>query len=90
MRPALAFLLLLAAAACSTAKWDKPGATEDQIQADGKECWGKAYGMARSAASPAPDGVVIGGPTSAQRDRAMDETALFQRCMRDKGYAEKG
>ena len=76
-------------AACSTAKWDKPGATDDQIQADGKECWDKAYGMARSSASPAPDGVIVGGPTSMQRDRAMDETALYQRCMRDKGYAEK-
>ena len=88
MRPAIALLLLLAAA-CSTAKWDKPGATDDQIQADGKECWDKAYGLARSNASPAPNGVIVGGPTTTQRDRAMDETALFQRCMRDKGYAEK-
>jgi hypothetical protein len=88
MRPAIVLLLLLAAA-CSTAKWDKPGATDEQIQADGKECWDKAYDMARSTASPAPNGVIVGGPTSTQRDRAMDETALFQRCMRDKGYAEK-
>jgi hypothetical protein len=84
-----ALLLLVLLAACSTVKWDKPGATDEQIQADGKECWDKAYGMARSVASPAPNGVIVGGPTSSQRDRAMDETALYQRCMRDKGYAEK-
>jgi len=89
MRTVAITALLVLPAACSTAKWDKPGATEDQIQADGKECWDKAYGMARSNASPAPDGVIVGGPTTGQRDRAMDETALFQRCMRDKGYAEK-
>jgi hypothetical protein len=33
--------------------------------------------------------VVVGAPADKSRDRAMDQTAEFQRCMRDRGYSEK-
>ena len=83
---ALLFILL---AACTPAKWDKPGATDASIQEDGQQCWETARAQARSYTSPAPDGVIVGAPVDRSRDRSMDETANFQRCMRGKGYSEK-
>lgn len=86
-RPACLLLFLLAA--CSTAKWDKPGATDASIQEDGQKCWDTARTQSRSYTSPAPDGVIVGAPVDRARDRSMDETANYQRCMRDMGYSEK-
>jgi len=84
-----AWVLLPLLVACSTASWDKPGATKESIQADGEECWEKARVGARSYTTPAPDGVVVGAPADRSRDRAMDQTGAFQQCMHDKGYSEK-
>ena len=84
-----AALLVCLLAACTPAKWDKPGATDASIQEDGQKCWDTARLQSRSVSSPAPDGVIVGAPVDRARDRGMDETANFQRCMRDKGYSEK-
>ena len=84
-----ACLLLFVLAACTPAKWDKPGATEASVQEDGQQCWEIGRRQARSYTSPAPDGVVVGAPVDRSRDRSMDETANYQRCMRDRGYSEK-
>jgi hypothetical protein len=85
-----AWILTLLLAACSTASWDKPGATKESVQKDGDECWEKGRLQSRSYATPAPSGgVVVGAPADKSRDRAMDQTAEFQRCMRDRGYSEK-
>jgi hypothetical protein len=89
-RPGIAWILTLLLASCSTASWDKPGATKESVQKDGDDCWEDARVKARSYTSPsAGGGVVVGAPASQSRDRAMDQTAEFQRCMRDKGYSEK-
>jgi hypothetical protein len=85
-RHAFAALLL---AACSTASWDKPGATHESVQKDGEQCWEEARTGARRYTTPAPDGVVVGAPADRSRDRAMDQTGAFQQCMHDKGYSEK-
>jgi hypothetical protein len=77
---------VLVLAACTPAKWEKPGATEASIQEDGNQCWEKARTQARSYTTPSPDGVIVGAPVDRARDRSMDETAIFQQCMRDKGY----
>src|SRR5262249_14297388 len=91
MNPLRAALLLpvLFLAACTPATWDKPGATQASIQEDGQACWERARTQARSFTTPAPDGVIVGAPADRARDRSMDETAIFQQCMRDKGYTEK-
>ena len=86
-RPACLCLFLLAA--CTPATWDKPGATEASIQEDGQKCWETARIQSRSYTSTSPDGVIVGAPVDRARDRGMDETANYQRCMRDKGYGEK-
>lgn len=84
-----AWILLLLLGACSTASWDKPGATPELVQKDGQECWDKAYNVARSSATGTTEGMVVGAPADRRRDRAMDEQGAFQQCMRDKGYSEK-
>jgi hypothetical protein len=81
--------LVLLAAACGGASWDKPGATQDVVQKDGEECWEKARTQARSYTAPASGGVMVGAPADRPVGRAMDEGAAFQECMRAKGYSEK-
>ena len=92
MRTALLILLL---AGCSSAQWEKPGATLETAQADARAC-----GAAAQAASPLPrpqasttsSGAVISTEPNGQRDamRQMEDSQRVQDCMRQKGYTLRG
>ena len=88
------WVALLLLAGCSTAQWDKPGATTEMTDADVRAC-----GAAAQAVSPQPrpqtivtsSGAVLvteqTQPVDAQRQ--MDEGLRLEDCMRKKGYRLK-
>lgn len=97
MRATLAFLLLLAA--CSTAQWEKPGATPETVDADFSACSAGAQAL---PALPAPRttstsvevrpaaGGGIGVQTAGaygDADQQLLQAQRVQDCMRQKGYA---
>lgn len=95
MRRSLALLLL---AACSTAQWDKPGATQTGIDADLRACTSEAQAVANLPAPrttstaievrTAPTGVGVQAPASSygDADTQLQQAQRVQSCMRQKGY----
>jgi hypothetical protein len=84
-------LLLLCLAGCSTAHWDRPGASAEMADADARAC-----GASAQAASQLPSpqttltssGAVIVTERNEPLDanRQMQEGQRVQACMRQKGY----
>jgi hypothetical protein len=92
---------LLLVAGCSTAQWDKPGATQASIDADLRACTNEAQALANL---PAPrttssaievrtthsgvGGVGVQTPASSygDADTQLQQGERVQSCMRQKGY----
>jgi hypothetical protein len=84
--PALFFLLTLAACASGT-QWDKPGASQAQVDADVRKCNIDAQAVpSAAAATTAPPAVVDGPANEREPDRQLAETQRMQACMRALGY----
>jgi len=88
MKKWLATLLL---AGCSTAQWDKPGATQAGIDADVRACTTAAQAV---PTLPQPRTTSTGieiqpHPGDRDADRQLQEAQRVQACMRDKGYSLK-
>jgi hypothetical protein len=78
-------------AACSTAHWEKPGATQDAVDADLRSCSTSAQSF---ATLPQPRTTSTGAeiqphPTDRDADRQLQLARRAQDCMRQKGYALK-
>jgi len=89
---------LLLVAGCSTAQWDKPGATQAGIDADLRACTNEAQALANL---PAPrttssaievrttqTGVGVQTPAGSygDADTQLQQGQRVQSCMRQKGY----
>ena len=97
MRNAIAFLLLLAG--CSTTQWEKPGATQETVDADFRACSASAQALPalpspRTTSTsvevrPAPTGGVGVQTAGAygDADQQLLQARRVQDCMRQKGYA---
>jgi hypothetical protein len=96
MRNSIALLLLLAG--CSTAQWQKPGTTQETVDADFRSCSASAEAVPALAAlrttstsvevRPAPAGG-IGVQTAGaygDADQRLQQGQRVQDCMRQKGY----
>jgi hypothetical protein len=88
MKKWLAILLL---AGCSTAQWEKPGATQAGIDADVRTCTTAAQA---APTLPLPRTTSTGieiqpHPGDRDADRQLQEAQRVQACMRDKGYSLK-
>ena len=94
------WLCLVLLAGCSTAQWDKPGATPASVAADVQNC-GTAAQAAPTLAPPRTTsnsvevrtgstgvGVQTAG-TYGDADRQLQEAQRLQDCMRRKGYTLK-
>ena len=96
MRRVVPFLLMLAVSACGTPmRWDKPGATEQMVQADMSACRFAAQVGANRTFYPwgwGGWGWGYGRHSSlmwsmrADSDRFLTESRLTSFCMRTKGY----
>jgi hypothetical protein len=85
------WLPVLLLAACSTAQWDKPGATQGVVDADLRSCSTVAQSF---ATLPQPRTTSTGieiqpHPTDRDADRQLQLSQRVQACMREKGYALK-
>lgn len=88
------WLALLLVAGCSTAQWDKPGATQEMADADARACAAAAQAV---PSQPRPQttvmssgAVVVTEPTQpVDAQRRMDEGQRMEDCMRKKGYRLK-
>jgi len=78
-------------AACSTAQWDKPGATPDAVDADLRSCSTSAQSFPTlPQPKTSPSGAEIQPhPTDRDADRQLQLGQRVQDCMRQKGYALK-
>jgi hypothetical protein len=98
MKRALVVVLI---AGCSSAQWDKPGATAASLDADLRSCNAAAQAVP-SLPSPrttsnsvevrsTPTGVGVQTPAGAYGDADMQlqQGQRVQDCMRDKGYTLK-
>jgi hypothetical protein len=98
MRRVVPFLLMLAVSACGTAmRWDKPGATDQMVQADVNACRSAAQVEANRYFYPWGWGGWGWGygrhngllwQIRADNDRFLTETRLTAFCMRTKGYEQ--
>ena len=88
MKSGPAFFCLLTLAGCaSNAQWDKPGASQAQIDADVRKCNVEAQAVpSAAAATTAPSPVVAGPALERDPDRQLAETQRMQQCMRSLGY----
>jgi len=85
------WLPVLLLAACSTAQWDKPGATAEAIDADLRSCSTAAQSF---STLPQPRTTSTGAeiqphPTDRDADRQLQLAQRQQECMRQKGYVLK-
>ena len=81
------FCLLTLAACASNAQWDKPGASQAQVDADVRKCNIEAQAVpSAAAATTAPSAVVAGPANEREPDRLLAETQRMQACMRALGY----
>lgn len=95
------WLGVLLIAGCSSAQWDKPGATAAGVDADLRSCNSAAQAM---PGLPSPrttsnsvevrsssTGVGVQTPVGAygDADRQLQQGQRLQDCMRDKGYTLK-
>ncbi|HUQ73600.1 MAG TPA: hypothetical protein VM183_02660 [Burkholderiales bacterium] len=88
MRPWFAILLL---AGCSTAQWERPGASAEMVDADARACGAAAQAaplLPSPQATMTSSGAVIVTERSDPVDanRQMQEGQRVQNCMRQKGY----
>jgi hypothetical protein len=98
MRRVVPFVLMLVVSACGPAlRWDKPGATEQMVQADMSACRGAAQIEANRYFYPWGWGGLGWGygrhsslmwQMRADNDRFLTETRLTAFCMRTKGYEQ--
>jgi hypothetical protein len=96
MRRVVPFLLMLAVSACGTPmRWDRPGATDQMVQADMSACRGAAQIEANRYFYPwGWSGWGWGHRSSlmwqmrADNDRFLTESRLTAFCMRTKGYEQ--
>jgi hypothetical protein len=95
------WICVVLAAGCSSAQWDKPGATAASVDADLRTC-NAAVQAVPSLPSPrttsnsvevraASGGVGVQTPSGAygDADRQLQQGQRVQDCMRDKGYTLK-
>lgn len=85
------WLALALLAGCSTAQWDKPGATQAGIDADLRACTSAAQAV---PTLPQPRTTSTGiemlpHPSDRDADRQLQEAQRVQSCMREKGYTLK-
>ncbi|HEY3075334.1 MAG TPA: hypothetical protein VGJ74_09185 [Burkholderiales bacterium] len=95
------WLCVLLVAGCSSAQWDKPGATTASVDADLRACNAAAQAVPglpspRTTSNSvevrsAPTGVGVQTPAGAygDADRQLQQGQRVQDCMRDKGYTLK-
>ena len=84
-------LLVLLLAGCSTAQWQKPGATPEMAEADARACSAAAQvasQLPRPQTTAMQSGAVVVTEPNEPRDaaRQMQEGQRMQECMRQKGY----
>jgi hypothetical protein len=97
-RAVLVMVVSLAAGACTTAFWARPGATRLELAQDTEACYRRAIEMPSPAAppemtAPAP-GVTVDPPPPILWRRSPPEAAFvtfdqeqrYARCMRERGY----
>lgn len=68
-------------------RWEKPGVTEARVKEDMEDCRVQARFAPlppRHPASPSPQ--ISGKVLERGEQRARDDAANFQKCMREKGY----
>ncbi len=86
LRLTLSCLLITAGCASSTS-WDKPGASQAQVDGDVRRCSVEAQAVpSAAAATTAPAAVVAGPAFERDPDRQLAETQRMQTCMRSLGY----
>jgi hypothetical protein len=84
---AVQFCLLILAACAGNVQWDKPGASQAQIDADVRKCNVEAQAVpSAAAATTAPSAMVAGPALEREPDRQIAETQRMQQCMRALGY----
>jgi hypothetical protein len=94
------WLCVLLIAGCSSAQWDKPGATAASVDADLRSCNAAAQAVPglpspRTTSNSvevrtAPTGVGVQTAGSyGDADRQLQQGQRLQDCMRDKGYTLK-
>lgn len=88
MRPVPAvFCVLILAGCASSTQWDKPGASQAQVDADVRKCNVEAQAVpSAAAATTAPAAMVAGPALERDPDRQLAETQRMQQCMRGLGY----
>jgi hypothetical protein len=85
-RKSIALLLLMAG--CSSAHWEKSGATRESVDADLRACTTAAQAVPTlPALRTSPTGTeVLPHPTDRDADRQLQEGERVQNCMRARGY----
>jgi hypothetical protein len=84
-------VLAVALAACSAPAvmhWEKAGANEAKVRDDSDDCRVQArLSQLPPPTVPTPSQSTTTRVLSRDEERALHDTELFQKCMRDKGYS---
>jgi hypothetical protein len=75
-------------AGCSSAQWDKPGATPASVDADLRTCTtaARAVPTVPQLKTTSTGMEIQPHPTDRDADRQLQEAQRMQACMREKGY----